>query len=314
MRRYQPQRLLLYGAAAAWVLRWQSCSFASTPRPQEGRIPVQSGRHELWYRTTRPLSTDATGESVPLVVLHGGPQVPSDYLFDLAKLGGRPVVFYDQLGCGRSDSPNASDADYSIAASVADLREVLSALGMSRYHLYGQSWGGILAYEHLSRPMAAEDAKCLSAILSSAPASVPLVEREAGELVAACSEAVAAEGVAEARRGARVAELFTRRHKCRTPGTPQLLEDAQAHSGSTWRGSEAIAGWEAGNTTIAASLPALVMRGEHDFVSAQCVEGWRRVFLGLEGPLTLKGCAHHGLLEDPGTYLETVGSFVAKHG
>jgi hypothetical protein len=33
---------------------------------------------------------DAPERTQPLVVLHGGPQVPSDYLFDLAKVRPKP--------------------------------------------------------------------------------------------------------------------------------------------------------------------------------------------------------------------------------
>jgi proline iminopeptidase len=40
----------------------------------------------------------------PLVLLHGGPGVPSYYLNPMASLSDeRPVIFIDQLGCGRSD-------------------------------------------------------------------------------------------------------------------------------------------------------------------------------------------------------------------
>ena len=66
--------------------------------PGEGYIPVTGGK--VWYRIV------GTGKGTPLLVLHGGPGVPSYYLNPLAALGDdRPVVFYDQLGCGRSDQP-----------------------------------------------------------------------------------------------------------------------------------------------------------------------------------------------------------------
>src|SRR5262245_38772201 len=66
--------------------------------PREGFIDVPGGR--VWYRIV------GSGTATPLVALHGGPGFPSDYLSPLAKLGDeRPVVFYDQLGCGKSDRP-----------------------------------------------------------------------------------------------------------------------------------------------------------------------------------------------------------------
>jgi len=61
---------------------------------------------------------DATGQeaaALPVVVLHGGPGIPHDYLLPLSGLaaGGREVFFYDQLGSGNSDSPQ-EDEFYSV--------------------------------------------------------------------------------------------------------------------------------------------------------------------------------------------------------
>jgi uncharacterized protein YndB with AHSA1/START domain len=67
--------------------------------PREGFATVPRGK--VWYRVV------GDGPGVPLVVLHGGPGAPSYYLASLARLGAeRPVVFYDQLGAGRSDQPS----------------------------------------------------------------------------------------------------------------------------------------------------------------------------------------------------------------
>jgi pimeloyl-ACP methyl ester carboxylesterase len=57
----------------------------------------------------RPTAEGATPR-LPIVVLHGGPGVPSDYLLPLSALASdkrspRAVYFYDQLGCGLSDEP-----------------------------------------------------------------------------------------------------------------------------------------------------------------------------------------------------------------
>ena len=100
---------------------------STSSTPLEGRIRVGAS-DTLWYRVHRPeLLTKASG-AAPLVVLHGGPQVPSDYLFALARLSDeRAVVFYDQLGCGRSDCPE-DERRYSVPASVRDLGAVLSHL------------------------------------------------------------------------------------------------------------------------------------------------------------------------------------------
>src|SRR6266487_1503618 len=57
---------------------------------------------ETWYRVDGELSVDADA-SAPLVTLHGGPGATHDYLLSLVDLANdRAVVFYDQIGNGRS--------------------------------------------------------------------------------------------------------------------------------------------------------------------------------------------------------------------
>ena len=49
-------------------------------------------------------SENSTG--TPLIMIHGGPGFTHHYLEPLYTLANeRPVIFYDQLGCGKSDIP-----------------------------------------------------------------------------------------------------------------------------------------------------------------------------------------------------------------
>jgi pimeloyl-ACP methyl ester carboxylesterase len=79
----------------------------------EGTVAFRGYR--TWYRGVGGLA--GTGAKLPLLVAHGGPGLPHDYLEDLAGVAGgeRAVVFYNQLGCGRSDHP----ADPALEASEA---------------------------------------------------------------------------------------------------------------------------------------------------------------------------------------------------
>ena len=61
---------------------------------REGFVDVPGGR--VWY------AVHGDGAGIPLLCLHGGPGFCHDYIEALAALAGeRPVVFYDQLGCGQ---------------------------------------------------------------------------------------------------------------------------------------------------------------------------------------------------------------------
>ena len=69
---------------------------------REGSVKVPGGN--IWYRIV-----GAGKKGVPLLTVHGGPGAPHQYLNPLKALANqRPVIFYDQLGCGRSDRPEDS--------------------------------------------------------------------------------------------------------------------------------------------------------------------------------------------------------------
>src|SRR5262245_1406622 len=141
----------------------------------EGTVPFRDYR--TWYRVVGELSV-STGR-LPLLVLHGGPGFPHDYLEDLAGLAddGRPVVFYDQLGCGRSDHPD----DHSLWVMdtfVEEVAAVRDRLALERVHLLGHSWGGWLALEYaLGRPSG-----LASLVLASAGPSLPAFAAETRRL------------------------------------------------------------------------------------------------------------------------------------
>ena len=110
-------------------------------RPKDGYIDVEGGR--VWYRIC------GAGNNIPLVLLHGGPGAPSYYLNPLEGVSkDRPVIFYDQLGSGRSDRP-ADESLWTIDRFVRELDTVRDALGLAQVHLFGHSWGSMLALDYM---------------------------------------------------------------------------------------------------------------------------------------------------------------------
>src|SRR3954471_14234791 len=110
----------------------------------EGYADVTGGR--VWWRRY------GDGPQTPVLILHGGPGSASDYMQPLAeRLGAhRPAIVYDQLGCGRADRPD-DDSLWTVDRSVEEVDQVRDALGLERCHLLGQSWGGWLAIEYMTR-------------------------------------------------------------------------------------------------------------------------------------------------------------------
>src|SRR5258707_13101732 len=115
----------------------------------EGFIEVGGGR--VWYRSVGPGGpgggADGAG-GVPLLCLHGGPGFTHYYLEPLEALADRrQVIFYDQLGCGRSDRPE-DVALWTVERFVEEVAQVRAALGLERLHLVGKSWGGMLGIQY----------------------------------------------------------------------------------------------------------------------------------------------------------------------
>lgn len=116
------------------------CKPNNNLKPNEGYIPVTGGK--VWYKIV------GEGNKTPILLLHGGPGVPSDYLNPLASLAkDRPVIFFDQLGCGRSDRITDSSL-LSIENFVEQVETVRKTLGLKEFILYGQSWGTTLGVEY----------------------------------------------------------------------------------------------------------------------------------------------------------------------
>ncbi|HEX9633444.1 MAG TPA: proline iminopeptidase-family hydrolase [Gemmatimonadales bacterium] len=110
-------------------------------QPGEGYLDVAGGK--VWYRIA------GSGTATPLLLLHGGPGAPGYYLKPFAALADeRPVIFYDQLGAGRSD-PITDTTLLTVDRFVAELAAVRGALGLDDVHILGHSWGTMLATDYL---------------------------------------------------------------------------------------------------------------------------------------------------------------------
>ncbi len=141
---------------------------------EEGTGYLETAHGKVWYRIV------GKGTQIPLLVLHGGPGVSSDYLRPMDALGkDRKVIYYDQLGSGRSDTIKDT-ALMTVDFYVEELYEVVQNLGLKEFYLYGQSWGSALAISYyLKHP---EGIKAL--IFSSPVLSTKLWIRDSEKLIA----------------------------------------------------------------------------------------------------------------------------------
>lgn len=105
--------------------------------PQISNHTVDVGGHKVFYREAGDPKAPA------LVLLHGFPT--SSHMFrDLipALAGKFHVIAPDMIGFGYSDMPTVSEFTYSFDNLAAVTQGLLDQLGLSRYGLYMQDYGG----------------------------------------------------------------------------------------------------------------------------------------------------------------------------
>ena len=126
------------------------------------------------------------GEKTPIIVLHGGPGSPSYYLKPLDALGKeRKIIFYDQLGCGKSD--NTKDTTLmTVDHYVEELKTVVQHFDLKEFYLYGQSWGTMLGTDYyLKYP------KGIKAMILSSPCiSSPMWLKDADSLISSLPDSI----------------------------------------------------------------------------------------------------------------------------
>lgn len=244
-----------------------------------------------------------------MLCLHGGPGGSHLPLVGLGGLSeqGRRVVFYDQLGGGDSARPDDPSL-WVVETFLGQVESVRQGLGLERIHLFGSSWGGMLALEYaLTRPAA-----LASLVLNSTPTSAPRWAEETLRLRAALPA-----GLDEKE----VEAEFKRRHICRLEPEPEALKEARAKFGvqvyeTMWGPNEftvtgTLKDWDVIDRLGEIRVPTLITSGRHDECTPALVEPLRRGIAGSEWVL-FEESAHMPYLEEPERYLRVVGGFLDR--
>ena len=234
-------------------------------------------------------------------MLHGGPGSAHDALEGLGALSeqGRRVVFYDQLGSGESDRPDDSSL-WTVETFLDQLRSVREGLGLDEIHLFGSSWGGMLAVEYaLAQPDG-----LVGLVLNSTPTSAPRWADETARLAAGLDE-----------------QEFRRRHICRLDPEPEVLERARAKFGkqvyeTMWGPNEftvtgTLKDWDVIARLGEIRVPTLITSGRYDECMPALVEPLHQGIVASDWVI-FEDSAHMPYLEEPDHYLQVVGDFLER--
>jgi proline-specific peptidase len=284
----------------------------------EQYLTVPGGR--VWCRVA------GSGDRVPLLLVHGGPGAGHDYLEPLLRLaeGGRRVVVWDQLGCGRSDAPDQPSL-YRIERQVEELAAIRVALRLERVHLFGQSLGGWLAIEYLLT----EPSGVVSLNLASTSSGVPALMRGMHTLrrrlpaeVRETLERGEASGDVDG-EAYRAAELcFVRRHVCRLDPFPAPLvrtieNTARSPAYRVMYGRNqflltgSLRGWDRRTEVGRLRMPTLVSCGRHDKFVPACSQKLHEAISRSELRV-FEQSSHMSHLEEPDRFVTVVENFLAR--
>ena len=286
---------------------------------QEGFITVEDG-YRVWYRSVG----GGEHEGIPLLLLHGGPGFPHDYLENLAALATeqRRVIFYDQLGCGRSDKPDDLSR-WQVPRFVTELATVRRELGLERVHILGQSWGGMLAIEYaLTQPKG-----LTSLILSNTASSMPLWIAEANRLRAELPPDVNATLLRHEEAGTtddpayqEAMMVFYSRHVIRVPMPDYVQRAFDTYSQAvyyTMNGPSefhvigTIKDWDRTDRLGEISVPTLILSGRYDESTPIINEILHKGIAGSEW-VVFENSSHLSHVEEAELYMQTVQAFLQR--
>jgi proline-specific peptidase len=292
------------------------------PRPRtEGYVPFRG--HRTWYRVVG--EREEPGK-LPVLLLHGGPGAAHDYLESLEALAetGRRAVFYDQLGCGHSDL--GDESLWTVETYVEEVGAVREALGLDRIHLFGNSWGGMLAMEYaLTRPPG-----LASLLVASSPASMPQWVAETGRLRRLLPEDVQAvldrheeAGTTDSAEYEQACEVFYRRHVCRVPEWPDsvvrtfawIAEHGEVYRHMNGPSEFHVVGtlrdWDITARLGEIDVPTLVVTGEHDEATPAINRTVSAAIPGAESVI-YPDASHMAHVEDTSGYVRLLDGFMSR--
>ncbi|WP_369808505.1 MULTISPECIES: proline iminopeptidase-family hydrolase [unclassified Mycobacterium] len=283
----------------------------------DGMIAVPGGN--VWFERV------GGGPGLPLLVVHGGPGLPHTYLRSLERLADeRVVIFWDQLGCGNSERPANRDL-WTMQRSVAEMDAVVKGLGLNGFHLFGNSWGGMMAQQYaLDVP-----SRAVSLTISNSIASIPqfsqMVARLKAELDPETQSAIdrhEAAGTTHAAEYQDAIRTWNETYLCRVRPWPAELLQAFANMGtdifetmfgpSDFRIVGTVRDWDVFDRLAEITLPTLILAGRFDECVPEHMWEMHQRIAGSRYEL-FESTAHMPFIEEPDKFDRVMRDFLRLH-
>lgn len=284
----------------------------------EGYFEVED--YELYYRRF------GDGADV-LLALHGGPGMPHDYLLPLARHGSgdRSVYLYDQFGVGRSDRPAPGDFDrYTVGHYRDEVEAIRREIEPEGFHIYGQSWGGMLAQEYALEYGEHLDGLILANSLADSSTAYESMRSVLDDLSAEARDTIEEH---EAERAYNAPEYESaldgayREHVCRFDEYPQPVAQTFENInmnvyGLMWGPNEYVLldearlrDWDVRDRLEEIDVPTLVLTGGYDEISPDIARDIADRIPGAD-LVEFENSSHMPFWEQPDDHFEAVEAFL----
>jgi len=285
---------------------------------REGYIKVAGG--QVWYKIS-----GADKKKLPVIILHGGPAATHYYLEPLEALSSeRPVIFYDQLGCGLSDKTNVKSL-WTIEHFVEELGQVRAALNLKNVHMLGHSWGAMLAMDYIIK----HNPKGIASLVFSGPCLSATMwgldqRKYLSELPLKAREIISKtekEGNFDSKEYQDVMASYYQSHVCRLSPWPDCLKKAFSSMNYEiykymWGPSEftitgTLRNYDRANELYKIKVPTIFTCGEFDEATPQTVDYYHKKVPQSE-VFVFKDASHNHHLEKTKDYLKIIGDFLKR--
>lgn len=261
-------------------------------------------------------------EGLPLIVVHGGPGTPHNYLASVASfLPERPVIFYDQLDCGLSAKTN-NPQWWQLERFVDEIEKLRQHLGLQQFNLYAHSAGTMYAFDYA---LAYPD-KLVNLVLASPVLSVNAYLAFMHELLATFPEHIqTAFRLAIEQNKTNTLELmeatayFAEHHLCRLPVWPDEMFESSVNTNTQLRDHM----WGCNDFLITGNLKeyerlsclsefkvrTLITVGQHDFISPTSCKKYTELMDNAQLAI-IQDASHNPHLEQPNLYAGILHSWL----
>ncbi|KAF7356098.1 Proline-specific peptidase [Mycena venus] len=298
--------------------------------PSTGKLDFIVGSET--FETAYKVFGDLKSATRPLLVLHGGPGIPHQYLLSFAQLSaqGIPVIFYDQVGCGLSTHlPKKPKEFWTVEFFMKELDNVLAHFKIhDDFDLVGHSWGGMLAASYV---ISRNPRGLKRLILADAPASMELWSVGTNTLLQGFPEQFREmlkkhelAGTTDSKEYQAGIQQFNEKHLCRVQPWPQdllsafeaLEADATVYSTMIGPSEFNITGtmreWSVVDNIHKISVPTFLLNGRYDDAQDVGVVPFFERIPKVKW-VQFAESSHMPFFEEPERFLQVVGDFLVGH-